>query len=141
AMYAPSFVTGQLIARFGTARITAFGLLLIGISSAVGLCGVDVAHFWSMLILLGIGWNFGFLGASAWVLECHTSAEKTQVQSLNDFIIFGLMAVGSFSSGGILGAYGWSTVLWISFVPLIFAIVALLFSQLFRPSATSLRKE
>ena len=145
AMYAPSFFTGKLIARFGTARITALGLLLIGISTAVGLGGVDVPHFWWMLILLGIGWNFGFLGASAWLLECHTFAEKTQVQSLNDFIIFGLMAVGSFSSGGILGAYGWSSVLWISFAPLMLAIFALLFSQLFGPlfrsCATSLRKE
>ena len=124
AMYAPSFFTGKLIARFSAVKIALLGLLLTGISTIVGLEGTDVFHFWLMLILLGIGWNFGFLGASAWVLECHTPDEKTRVQSLNDFIIFGLMAVGSFSSGGILGVYGWDTVLWVSFVPLVFTAAA-----------------
>jgi hypothetical protein len=125
AMYAPSFFTGKLIARFGAIQITVFGLLLTGISALAGLGGVDVFHFWGMLILLGIGWNFGFLGASAWVLECHAPEEKTRVQSLNDFIIFGLMAIGSFSSGGILSVYGWNTVLWVSLIPLLFTIAAL----------------
>ena len=124
AMYAPSFFTGKLIAQFSAVKIALLGLLLTGISTIVGLEGTDVFHFWLMLILLGIGWNFGFLGASAWVLECHTPDEKTRVQSLNDFIIFGLMAVGSFSSGGILGVYGWDTVLWVSFVPLVFTAAA-----------------
>ncbi|HMV71454.1 MAG TPA: MFS transporter, partial [Pseudomonadales bacterium] len=101
------------------------GLLLTGVSAAVGLAGIDIAHFWATLILLGLGWNFGFLGASAMVLECHRPEERTGVQSLNDFIVFGLMAVGSFSSGGLLSAYGWSTVLWVSFVPLALAVVSL----------------
>ncbi|SOZ39794.1 MFS transporter [Cupriavidus neocaledonicus] len=125
AMYAPSFFTGSLIARFGASRVAIVGLALTGLSAAVGLGGVDVAHFWATLILLGLGWNFGFLGASALVLECHRPEEKTRVQSLNDFIVFGLMAIGSFSSGGLLSAYGWKTVLWVSFVPLALALVAL----------------
>jgi MFS family permease len=125
AMYAPSFFTGRLITRFGAGRISIAGLLLIGISAAVGLDGIDVAHFWWTLILLGLGWNFGFLGASALVLECHRPEEKTQVQSLNDFIVFGLMAIGSFSSGGLLSAFGWDMVLWVSFGPLVIAVAAL----------------
>lgn len=125
AMYAPSFFTGHLIKRFGSMGITLAGLLITGISAAVGLQGIDVAHFWWMLILLGIGWNFGFLGASAWVLECHTPDEKNRVQSLNDFIVFGLMALGSFSSGGILSFYGWDAVLWVSFIPLAISLLAL----------------
>ncbi|MEI8657979.1 MFS transporter [Vibrio sp. Hal054] len=125
AMYAPSFFTGKLIARFGAVRISAIGIVLTGVSAAVGLLGVDVNHFWWLLILLGIGWNFGFLGASALVLECHKPEEKNRVQSLNDFIIFGLMAIGSFSSGGLLSAYGWQMVLLVSFVPLILAALAL----------------
>ena len=137
AMYAPSFFTGRLITRFGAAQIAALGLLLTGVATAIGLGGVEVFHFWWMLILLGIGWNFGFLGASAWLLESHTFIEKTRVQSLNDFIIFGLMALGSFSSGGILSIYGWNMVLWISFAPLILTVLVLLF----KPSAISLRKE
>jgi MFS family permease len=126
AMYAPSFVTGRLITRFGAGRIAVAGLLLIGLSAAVGLGGLDVPHFWLTLILLGLGWNFGFLGASALVLECHRPEEKTQVQSLNDFIVFGLMAIGSFSSGGLLSAFGWDMVLWVSFGPLVIAIVAIM---------------
>lgn len=121
AMYAPSFFTGRLIERFGAIKISATGLVLSGISAAFGLAGADVEHFWTMLILLGIGWNFGFLGASSLVLECHRAEEKTRVQSLNDFIIFSLMALGSFSSGGVLSAWGWNAVLWVSFLPLALA--------------------
>ena len=125
AMYAPSFFTGRLISRFGAGRIATMGLMLIGVAAAVGLGGIDVAHFWWSLVLLGVGWNFGFLGASALVLECHRPEEKTRVQSLNDFIVFGLMAIGSFSSGGLLSAFGWNTVLWVSFIPLALSVAAL----------------
>lgn len=125
AMYAPSFFTGRLITRFGAARVVMAGLLLTGLSAVVGLMGIDVAHFWLTLILLGVGWNFGFVGASAMVLECHRPEEKTRVQSLNDFIVFGTMAMGSFASGGILAAYSWDMVLWVSFVPLVLALIAL----------------
>ena len=118
AMYAPSFVTGRLIMRFGAVRIAVIGLLLIGGASAVGLGGETEPYFWAMLIVLGLGWNFGFLGASAMVLDTHAPEEKTRVQSLNDFIVFGVMVAGSFSSGGILSAYGWHSVLTLSFLPL-----------------------
>jgi MFS family permease len=129
-MYAPSFFTGRLISRYGAGRIVTAGLLLTGISAAVGLTGIDVAHFWATLVLLGVGWNFGFVGASALVLECHRPEEKTRVQSLNDFIVFGTMAVGSFASGGLLAAYDWDTVLWVSFAPLLLAAAALLAAAL-----------
>ncbi|AUT49847.1 MFS transporter [Achromobacter sp. AONIH1] len=125
AMYAPSFFTGRLIMRFGAGRMVSAGLALTGISAAIGLMGLDVAHFWVTLVLLGLGWNFGFVGASALVLECHRPEERTKVQSLNDFIIFGIMAVGSFASGGLLAAYDWRTVLWVSFIPLALAVIAL----------------
>lgn len=125
AMYAPSFFTGRLITRFGAARVVMAGLLLTGLSSAIGLTGLDVAHFWITLVLLGVGWNFGFVGASALVLECHRPEEKTRVQSLNDFIVFGTMAVGSFASGSLLAAYDWNMVLWVSFLPLIIAVAVL----------------
>jgi len=125
AMYAPSFFTGHLIGRFGAGRMATLGLVLIGISAAIGLLGIEVAHFWATLVLLGLGWNFGFLGASALVLECHRAEEKTRVQSLNDFLVFGLMALGSFASGGVLAAWGWATVLWVSILPIPLAIVML----------------
>ncbi|CAO3400008.1 MFS transporter [Azospirillum palustre] len=132
AMYAPSFFTGRLIGRFGAPRIVAAGLALIAASSAVGLAGQDIAHFWIGLILLGVGWNFGFLGASALVLDCHRPEEKTRVQSLNDFIVFGTMACGSFASGSLLTSYGWDAVLSISFVPLALATAALIVTALYR---------
>lgn len=125
AMYAPSFFTGRLITRFGATTVVAVGLSLIAASSAVGLLGIDVAHFWATLILLGIGWNFGFIGASAMVLECHRPEEKARVQSFNDFLVFGTMTVGSFLSGGLLSSFGWTTVLILSFVPLSLAALAL----------------
>ncbi|WP_245571778.1 MFS transporter [Microvirga subterranea] len=125
AMYGPGFFTGRLITRFGAPRVVTAGLALTAASAAIGLTGVDVAHFWLTLVLLGLGWNFGFTGASALVLECHRPEERTRVQSLNDFLVFGTMAVGSFSSGGLLTAYGWNTVLWVSFVPLAVAAAAL----------------
>jgi predicted MFS family arabinose efflux permease len=125
AMFGPSFFTGRLITRFGAIPVVAVGLALSVAAGAVGLFGVDVAHFWLTLILLGLGWNFGFVGASTLVLECHRPEERTRVQSLNDFIVFGAMAIGSFSSGSLLTSHGWDTVLWVSFVPLAFAMAAL----------------
>ncbi|CBS86119.1 MFS transporter [Azospirillum lipoferum] len=138
AMYAPSFFTGRLITRFGATRLVAAGLALIAASSAVGLMGLEEAHFWVSLILLGVGWNFGFLGASALVMECHRPEEKTRVQSLNDFIVFGTMAFGSFASGGLLTGYGWETVLWISFLPLALATAALMVTAFYRPAKAAM---
>lgn len=134
AMYGPSFFTGRLITRFGAPSVVTAGLALTAASAVVGLTGVDVAHFWLTLILLGLGWNFGFVGASALVLECHRPEEKARVQSLNDFVVFGTMAFGSFLSGALLASYGWSTVLLLSFAPLAFAAIALAFTAASRPS-------
>src|SRR6185437_5441727 len=125
AMYAPGFFTGRLIVRFGAPRVAASGLALTGTSAAIGLLGADVAHFWLTLILLGVGWNFAFTGASALVLECHRPEERTRVQSLNDFLVFGMMVVATFASGGLLIGYGWAMVCWIAFPPLVFAWLAM----------------
>jgi MFS family permease len=125
AMYGPSFWTGSLISRFGASRVVATGLGLIGLAAIAGLFGIEVGHFWAMLILLGVGWNFGFVGASAMVLECHLPEEKARVQSFNDFAVFGTMAVGSFLSGGLLSAFGWNTLLALALVPLVIAMIAL----------------
>ncbi|MBP0623358.1 MFS transporter [Cupriavidus consociatus] len=129
AMFAPGFFTGRLVTRFGAPRVATTGLVLTSVSAAVGLTGVDVAYFWLTLVLLGVGWNFGFIGATAMVLECHRTEEKARVQSFNDFVVFGAMALGSFLSGSLLTAYGWKTVLWLSFVPLLLAIGALMLAS------------
>jgi len=137
AMYAPSFFTGRLITRFGAVRVVAVGLSLLTCSCVIGLAGINATHFWLCLILLGLGWNFSFLGASAMVLKCHRASERTKVQSLNDFIVFGAMTVGSFSSGGLLTSYGWKAVVWVAFIPLAIAFAALAYrtwSQLAGPA-------
>jgi predicted MFS family arabinose efflux permease len=110
AMYAPSFVSGTLIARFGVGRMIGLGLALIAGSGLAGLSGTSVAHFWAALILLGFGWNFGFIGATAMVTQCHRPQERNKVQAVNDFLIFGSMAIGSFSSGQLLAKFGWPMV-------------------------------
>jgi predicted MFS family arabinose efflux permease len=76
----------------------------------VGISGLTVAHFWTALVLLGIGWNFAFIGATNMVTQCHRPEERTKVQSFNDFLIFGSMALSSFSSGVLLAIFGWEAV-------------------------------
>lgn len=125
AMYAPGFFTGRLIERFGAHKVILAGLLLSGVAAAIGLAGMDVEHFWLMLTVLGLAWNFGFIGASALVLQTHRPEEKARVQAFNDFIVFGMVAVGSFLSGGLLTAYGWNVVLGLSFVPLSLALLTM----------------
>jgi predicted MFS family arabinose efflux permease len=127
AMYAPSFVSGTLIARFGTGPMIGLGLTLIAASAVAGLMGTSVAHFWLALILLGLGWNFGFIGATAMVTQCHRPEERNKVQAVNDFLIFGSMAIGSFFSGQILAKFGWSMV---NEVVLAFVFAAALLSLL-----------
>ena len=110
AMYGPSFFTGSLIARFGAPRIVALGLLLEAAAAGIGLSGITAMHFWATLIVLGVGWNFAFIGASALVLETHRPQERNKVQAFNDFLVFGAMAIGSFSSGKLLASFGWAAV-------------------------------
>lgn len=113
AMYGPSFFTGRLMVRFGKERVAAVGLLLIGCSAAVALSGFDIAHFWVALILLGVGWNFGFIGATSMVADCYTPAERSTVQGANDFLVFGTVACASFSAGSLLHSSGWETINWV----------------------------
>src|ERR1700761_8740761 len=125
AMYGPSFFTGSLIARFGAPRIVALGLALEAVAATIGLTGITAPHFWATLMVLGVGWNFGFVGASALVLETHLPQEKNKVQAFNDFLVFGVMAIGSFSSGQLLANYGWNAVNLVVFPPVVLGLVVL----------------
>jgi len=129
AMYAPSFFTGRLISRFGESTIILAGLLLIALAAITGMSGITVDHFWIALLLLGVGWNFGFLGASALVLTCHMPEEGARVQSINDFVVFGAMVFGSLASGGLLTIFGWSMVSGLILPPVMLAMAALLWLQ------------
>jgi len=110
AMFAPSFFTGGLITRFGKPGVAATGLLLIAASATVALLGTSLWHFWIALILLGVGWNFGFIAATAMVADLYKPEEAFRVQAMNEFILFSFVAAASFSSGGILVASGWTLV-------------------------------
>src|ERR1700678_903428 len=125
AMYGPSFFTGALIARFGAPRIVALGLAFEAAGAVIGLSGITSMHFWVTLIVLGIGWNFAFVGASALVLETHRPQERNKVQAFNDFLVFGMMAVGSFSSGQLLGNFGWSAGNLVVFPPVLLGLAVL----------------
>ena len=139
AMYAPSFFTGRLITRFGETAIILLGLALTAAAALVGMSGLSVQHFWVALVLLGVGWNFGFLGASAMVLKCHTPEEGPRVQSVNDFVVFGAMVIGSFASGSLLATYGWATVTSLTLPPVVVAGIALLWLARSQPASPSLR--
>ena len=131
AMFAPSFFTGTLINRFGVETITATGLLLLAGCGVIALTGVDVAQFWAALILLGLGWNFGFIGATTMVTQTYRPEERNKVQATNDFLIFGLQAVASFSSGKILATVGWDAINWSLFPFIGFALLALFWLVVF----------
>lgn len=137
AMYGPSFFTGSLIARFGAPRIVALGLILEAAGAAIGLSGITAMHFWATLVVLGIGWNFAFVGASALVLETHRPQERNKVQAFNDFLVFGMMAIGSFSSGQLLAHYGWSAVNMVVFPPVLLGLGILAFASFARRRALS----
>src|SRR6201747_2215643 len=126
AMYGPSFFTGAFITRFGAPRIVAFGLALEAAAATIGLSGITAMHFWATLIVLGIGWNFAFVGASALVLETHRPQERNKVQAFNDFLVFGMMAIGSFSSGQLLANYGWWAVILGVFPPVMLGLAVLM---------------
>ena len=136
AMYGPSFFTGSLIARFGASKVVAAGLALEAIAAVIGIAGISAMHFWVCLVVLGLGWNFGFIGASALVLETHRPQERNKVQAFNDFLVFGLMAVGSFSSGQLLANYGWSTVNAVVFPPVVLGLVALVMAGFIKRRAS-----
>ncbi|MEQ9259729.1 MAG: MFS transporter [Roseovarius sp.] len=106
AMFAPSFFTGHLIARFGVEKIVGTGLLVLTGAGAVALSGVALENFFVALFLLGIGWNFGFIGATTMLAGAHTAQERGRMQGLNDLIVFGGVTMASLASGGLMNCTG-----------------------------------
>lgn len=121
-MFAPSFFTGWLIARFGLVTIMITGAVMLLGCVAAGLSGVAIWNFWLANMLAGVGWNFLFVTATALLAQSHTPAEREKVQGFNDFLVFGTVAASSFISGWLQNAYGWNTVNW-SLVPWIAVVV------------------
>jgi MFS family permease len=108
AMFAPSFFTGHLINRFGVERIVGCGIAILGFAGIVALQGVQLENFYIALILLGIGWNFGFIGATSMLAGAHAPHERGRMQGLNDLLVFGGVTVASLASGGLMNCSGGS---------------------------------
>ena len=106
AMYIPSFFTGHVIARFGAEKVVAIGLTILAAAGLVGLAGVDILNFYVALMLLGIGWNFGFIGASTMLSGAHSVEERGRIQGINDMIVFGCVTLASLSSGLLMNCSG-----------------------------------
>jgi MFS family permease len=108
AMFAPSFFTGSIIQRFGVLQVIAAGVAIEIACVAVALSGQAIANFWWALVLLGLGWNFTYVGGTTLLTETYRPAEKAKVQGLNEFIVFGVQALASLSSGVLVNAAGWN---------------------------------
>jgi MFS family permease len=109
-MFVPSFFTGHLINRFGTRRIIMAGIVANLLCVAINLFGQSLHHFWLALFLLGLGWNFMFIGGTTLLTRCYNEAEKAKTQAINDFIVFTSMALASLSAGALQHQLGWQNV-------------------------------
>lgn len=139
-MFGPSFFTGSLIRRFGVLSVMFTGALLHALTIAIALSGISVAHFAWALVLLGIGWNFLYIGGTTLLTECHRSSERARVQGANEFFISSLMVLTSFSSGFLLEREGWVPLNYVSAVlvaAVVSAIVWLMLKQRSRTLATA----
>jgi len=110
-MFAPSFFTGRLINRFGSEKVVAAGLGILMLCAVVAHAGIELWNFWGALILLGVGWNFGFIGSTAIVAASYRPDEADKVQGFNDIILFSSVALASFASGLVFNAYGWDAMI------------------------------
>ena len=136
AMFAPSFVTGSLIKRFGVRAILFTGVLLSLACVAIALQGVEVMHFWIALMLIGVGWNFMYVGGTTLLTETHAPSEKAKVQGANDMAIFVTMAISSASSGWLFSARGWEVMNYGAIPFLLITGAAILFLRT-RPSVAT----
>jgi MFS family permease len=131
-MFAPSFVTGHLIGRFGPVPVMTAGLGLLLACVGVSLAGLTVAHFAAGLFLLGVGWNLMFVAGTTMLTACHTAAEKAKVQGANDFLLFTCVGVSASLAGLLHHAVGWAAMNLLT-VPALLAVGAMLLAALRRP--------
>lgn len=133
AMFVPSFFTGSLISRWGAARISAIGMALMAAAAGAGLFGVDFGNFAVGLILLGLGWNFGFIGGTTMLTETYAPEERNKAQGLNDLLIFVTTALTSLGAGKLLAWFGWNGVNYAAFPMVVLALAMLVWLSFLRP--------
>lgn len=136
-MFAPSFFTGFLIARFGVLNIILWGSGLNVLCIAINLLGTGFQNFSVALLLLGVGWNFMFIGSSTLLTEAYTPAEKAKTQAAHDFIMFGFVAFATFLSGRLLHGYGWAMVNYAGLPMILLALAAALWLRRQRSATIS----
>lgn len=137
AMFAPSFFTGHLIKRFGLPNVMLTGVVLMAVCVAINLAGETVLHFWIALAVLGLGWNFLFVGATTLLTTTYRPSEKAKVQALNDLLVFGTVAATAFSAGVAHHAFGWASINYAAVPVLVLAAAATLWLMRSRPAAAT----
>jgi len=125
AMYAPSLISGILISRIGVTRLMGLGVLAIAATLGVGLQGHEMTHYWWALVLLGVGWNFLYVGGTALLMETYRPAERFKAQAVNEFSVFGSSAAASLLAGSMINTFGWATLLWSAAPALLFMLLGL----------------
>jgi MFS family permease len=128
-MFAPGLFTGHLISKFGSLKIMIAGCVLMLICTAIALAGVDIMNFLAALLVLGVGWNFLFTGATTLLTQSHRPSEKAKVQGFNELCVFTTMISSSFSSGALLHANGWAMLNWVSIPVILFMLMVLLYKR------------
>ena len=137
AMFAPSFFTGQIIARFGVLKVIGAGILLNLAAMSINLSGLTVTHFWAGMVALGLGWNFMYIGGTTLLTEAYTPDEREKAQAANDFLVFTTITIASLSSGALQATLGWSAVNMVVALPVTFAGLAIIWFGMQRRSAAA----
>ncbi len=130
AMFAPGFFTGHLIKRFGVSAVIMAGALINLVAMTANLSGIEIQNFWFGLVLLGLGWNFMFVGGTTLLTETYRTEERAKVQAFNDFLVFGTSAIASFASGALFSTLGWNAVNWAIAVPAVVVFIAAFYLHL-----------
>ena len=138
-MYGPSFFTGSIISRFGVLNVILAGIAMLFVCIVAALAGTEILNFWAAMFLLGVGWNFMYIGGSALLTECHTAAERAKTQAAHDFMVFATMAISSAASGVLLHQGGWHAVNYGSIPFLLVAALATLWLMWQRRTARRTR--
>jgi MFS family permease len=133
-MYAPAFITGNLMKRFSVLQIIGAGLAVMVLASLVALHGVSVSHFMASMLLVGLGWNFMYTGGTLLLTDAYTPAERAQAQGANDFFVFAVMGVSSFTSGALISGAGWAWMNWLALIVLVLVSTAVAWFAHTRPS-------
>ncbi|MEC8775981.1 MAG: MFS transporter [Pseudomonadota bacterium] len=136
-MFAPSFFTGYTIKRFGVLNVITVGIILMFGSAAIGFSGIAVTQFWWALFLLGVGWNFMFIGGTTLVVESYRAEERAKVQAFHDFMVFTFVAIASFSSGSIQHLWGWGWINTAMVIPMAVVLLATAWLRLYNRRAAT----